>query len=149
MKKVMNNKGFSLVELIIVIAIMAVLMGVLAPQFLKYVEQSRKQKDESAMEELRNATEIACSNENIYKELVSAGFPVTVSYTDNAANVTGAGTNLAAELKSVLGLPFDFTSAAHNGQTYKCVIDMNSANVITVTGAPGDTGSWSAAAATP
>lgn len=28
-----NNKGFSLVELIIVIAIMAILAGVLAPQF--------------------------------------------------------------------------------------------------------------------
>ena len=30
-----NNKGFSLVELIIVIAIMAILAGVLAPQFVK------------------------------------------------------------------------------------------------------------------
>ncbi len=44
MKK-MNNKGFSLVELIIVIAIMAVLIGVMAPQFLKYVEQSRRSTD--------------------------------------------------------------------------------------------------------
>ena len=44
MKKT-NNKGFSLVELIVVIAIMAVLVGVLAPQFLKYVESSRRAKD--------------------------------------------------------------------------------------------------------
>lgn len=41
----LNNKGFSLVELIIVIAIMAVLIGVLAPQYLKYVERSRQSAD--------------------------------------------------------------------------------------------------------
>lgn len=42
--KKLNNKGFSLVELIIVIAIMAVLIGVLAPQYLKYVERSREDR---------------------------------------------------------------------------------------------------------
>lgn len=40
-----SNKGFSLVELIIVIAIMAVLIGVLAPQFIKYVEKSKQSTD--------------------------------------------------------------------------------------------------------
>ncbi len=44
MKK-MNNKGFSLVELIIVIAIMAILIVVLAPQYLRYVERSRNSTD--------------------------------------------------------------------------------------------------------
>ena len=39
-QKSMGNKGFSLVELIIVIAIMAILVGVLAPQLLKNVERS-------------------------------------------------------------------------------------------------------------
>ena len=39
MKKKMDNKGFSLVELIIVIAIMVILVAVLAPQYLKYVEK--------------------------------------------------------------------------------------------------------------
>jgi type IV pilus assembly protein PilA len=53
MKK--NNKGFSLVELIIVIAIMAVLVGVLAPQFIKYVEQSRRSRDISTAQEIREA----------------------------------------------------------------------------------------------
>jgi len=54
MKK-MNNKGFSLVELIVVIAIMAVLVGVLAPQFIKYVENSRRSTDISAAESIRSS----------------------------------------------------------------------------------------------
>lgn len=53
MKKKKNNKGFSLVELIVVIAIMAVLVGVLAPQFIGYVAKSRQSTD------VQNAEEIA------------------------------------------------------------------------------------------
>ncbi len=43
MKK--NNKGFTLVELIIVVAIIAVLAAVLAPQYLRYVERARQSND--------------------------------------------------------------------------------------------------------
>lgn len=52
-QKTMGNKGFSLVELIVVIAIMVVLVAVLAPVFTKYVEQSRRATD------IQNASSIA------------------------------------------------------------------------------------------
>ncbi len=51
--KKQNNKGFSLVELIVVIAIMIVLVAVLAPVFTKYVEQARRATD------VQNANTIA------------------------------------------------------------------------------------------
>lgn len=54
-EKKLNNKGFSLVELIIVIAIMAVLVGVLAPQYMRYVERSRVSADTEVASGLQGA----------------------------------------------------------------------------------------------
>ena len=58
MEKKMNNKGFSLVELIIVVAIMAVLIGVLAPTYLKYVESSRRTSDCTSVGSILDACEV-------------------------------------------------------------------------------------------
>ena len=50
-----NNKGFSLVELIIVIAIMAILVGVMAPQLIKYIEKSNVSADTQVCDSIHSA----------------------------------------------------------------------------------------------
>ena len=58
LNKKKNNKGFTLVELVIVIAILAILVGILAPQYTKYVEKSRKSADASNLEEMVKAVQV-------------------------------------------------------------------------------------------
>ncbi len=74
MKKI-NNRGFSLPELIIVIAIMAVLTGALAPALIKYVTKSKRSSDVSNCGTIQSAMQTAASNEE-----ANAGF---VSLTRN------------------------------------------------------------------
>ena len=91
MKK-MNNKGFSLVELIIVIAIMAILIVVLAPQYLKYVEKSRNSTDLQNITEIKTALEVYSAdpdsvvglpaNETIEISITATGGSILSDYTE-------------------------------------------------------------------
>lgn len=81
----LNNKGFSLVELIIVIAIMAVLVGVLAPQFLKYVEQSRESADLDNYRAVMSAVQVY-GVDNGLSTLKSGGEVVTIGTAPDATN---------------------------------------------------------------
>lgn len=89
MNKITENKnsGFSLVELIVVIAIMAVLTSVLAPSLLSYVEKSRMQKDDSAMGEVANSIKLALADQNVYDECLTYNVTDNYScYIDDAAS---------------------------------------------------------------
>ena len=65
----MNNKGFSLVELIVVIAIMAVLMGVLAPTLIGNIEKSRESTDLQNLDTIRGAVVTVMAEEPVNTEI--------------------------------------------------------------------------------
>lgn len=77
-KRFSNNKGFSLVELIIVVAIMAILIGVLAPQYIKYVEKSRISGDADLVDSIRKGVETMISDPDY-------------TITDGTITITGTG----------------------------------------------------------
>ena len=66
-----NNKGFSLVELIVVIAIMVVLIAVLGSTILGYVDKSKYSKDISALDSINTAVKTFVAD------------PSSGTYTDN------------------------------------------------------------------
>ena len=104
MKK--NNNGFSLVELIIVIAIMAVLVGVLAPQFIKYVEQSRRSRDIQTAQEVREAVLADIADNKLSGSgtlSAQAGNPTTLGETPAASHTTYKDSSFVATYNAVTG----------------------------------------------
>ncbi|SDI90716.1 prepilin-type N-terminal cleavage/methylation domain-containing protein [Lachnospiraceae bacterium G41] len=92
-----NNKGFSLVELIIVIAIMAILVGVMAPQLIKYIEKTNVASDVQLCDSIRTALTTATMDPDVVK----AGCALGSTTGDDIANVTGSVKTIADEILGV------------------------------------------------
>ena len=102
-KEMKKNRGFSLVELIITIAIMAVLIAVLVPVFIKYVEQSRRSRDIQTADQIREAflADIAEGSRvgtgSVEVEINNAYLPGTINETPTVSGhvFTPGGTFMA------------------------------------------------------
>ncbi len=133
-----KNKGFSLVELIVVVAIMAVLVGILAPAYLSYVEKTRRGTDENTAEEVRHSIEIAAADICVYDEL-KTGATFGFSQGTSLGAHTSYGTALAASMTDVYSTKtFDLKSKKYSGKTYTVTVTAQTGGTgaaLTVTGA--------------
>jgi type IV pilus assembly protein PilA len=94
MKK-MNNKGFSLIELIIVIAIMAILVAIIAPNLTKYLGKSKTKTDAKNLDEVKQQVQNAISDASTDEVAVTTG---TITVQASGGNVTCSDTTAFGDI---------------------------------------------------
>lgn len=95
----MNNKGFSLVELIVVIAIMAILVGVAVPVYTGYIDRAQEAVDDQYLSEVVHAAQIYAAEKGLELHSIAIapvvdaeagkGIELFLSETDRVADLSG------------------------------------------------------------
>ena len=117
MKKT-NNKGFSLIELIIVIAIMAILVAIIAPNLTKYLGSSMKNTDTKNLDEIQATINTCITDyEMTNSTLIADGATTTVTAKWSSTGLTL--TNGDASLKAIIDGAIDATKCQSKEDTSK------------------------------
>lgn len=142
MKKQFANKGFTMVELIIVMAIMAILIGVLAPTYLRYVERTKYTTDCSNVGAVLDACEVLSADPDV-KWASGDANKITIvidtnetghecSYTSSSAGVVSALEEMIASSSISLDSNWGpFTIYAIRGDDGHVIFDISDNNQIT------------------
>ncbi len=127
-----SNKGFSLVELIIVIAIMSILVGFMVPLLIVYVEKSNVSSDIQLADTVRSAMLCAATDAKVVED------PASQPYLDDMESdfydVTSIGDSVLKDsFEEIIGtsasnIPSQIKSAHGSGS--QCLVKIENGGVI-------------------
>lgn len=130
----MKNKGFSLVELIIVIAIMAALIGVIAPVYLQYVEKTKRTTDCTNVGMVLDSCEVLAADPDVDWD---SGESITIVVNALGTNASYTGTGPTSQLQVltpndsvyITGSWGPFTIEAQRGTDGRLAFEMDDSNI--------------------
>lgn len=140
-----SNEGFSLVELIIVIAIMAILIGVVALAVIPYLEKSRESKDLQALSTLSGAlstavADVKATGSGTIDLTIGQSIPKVASPSNDQDKIKNAMAEVIGDAKVDLSSnAATSNNGGVSGQVVTCYYD-SSKNVVAVY-VPGKSGS--------
>ncbi len=114
-----GNRGFSLVEIIVVIAIISVLTGIIAPQLIKYAEKAKVSADIQLCDTVRTAVILMLSEPKI-----AANTDIDATTQALVTQLTTPGASGSFSLYAV---------SSNNFMAYDYLNDITGINVFTTT----------------
>lgn len=127
-KKKLNKKGFTLVELVVVIAIIGILAGFAVPKFLGFQESARLNSDVSTAKQIADIAAVLVSQDKIaLPDSTAKTKSITIKSTTVASDAKDEE-RIVAKMQNVP------TLKSKNGKTKDIVVVIDESGVIKVYG---------------